>query len=148
VQFIFGRDRGKASIESERREKQAKTRKERERREKETMFVIGCSQLDEATSALDTESERKVQKALDQVMVGRTTVVVAHRLTTVINADKIAVVQRGYIVEEGTHGQLLANQEGAYAALVKLQVCLLFFFCCLLLYLSLPSIILVLTKRR
>jgi ABC-type multidrug transport system fused ATPase/permease subunit len=91
------------------------------------MKFISCSQLDEATSALDTESERKVQKALDQVMVGRTTVVVAHRLTTVINADKIAVVQRGRIVEEGTHGELLAHQEGAYAALVKLQVCRVFF---------------------
>lgn len=106
--------------------KETKTRIQKGRKEKKNHIFVVCSQLDEATSALDTESERKVQKALDQVMVGRTTVVVAHRLTTVINADKIAVVQRGHIVEEGTHGELLANQEGAYAALVKLQVCLLF----------------------
>ncbi|GAQ79040.1 ATP binding cassette subfamily B [Klebsormidium nitens] len=77
--------------------------------------------LDEATSALDSESERKVQDALNRVMVGRTTVVVAHRLTTIMNADKIAVVQRGAIVEEGRHGELMARPNGAYAALVRLQ---------------------------
>jgi len=59
--------------------------------------------LDEATSALDAESERIVQEALDRVMVNRTTVVVAHRLSTVRNADMIAVIHRGKMVENGTH---------------------------------------------
>lgn len=78
--------------------------------------------LDEATSALDNGSEQSVQEALDRVMVGRTTVVVAHRLSTVRNADFIAVVQNGVIVETGTHEQLFAKgQGGAYAALVRLQ---------------------------
>lgn len=59
--------------------------------------------LDEATSALDAESERIVQEALDRIMVNRTTVVVAHRLSTVRNADMIAVIHRGKMVENGTH---------------------------------------------
>jgi ABC-type multidrug transport system fused ATPase/permease subunit len=73
--------------------------------------------LDEATSALDAESERVVQDALDRLMVGRTTVVVAHRLSTIRDADCIAVVYKGHIVERGTHQQLLA-QNGSYARLV------------------------------
>ncbi|KAL8150536.1 hypothetical protein V2J09_020344 [Rumex salicifolius] len=77
--------------------------------------------LDEATSALDAESEKSVQEALDRVMVGRTTVVVAHRLSTVRNADTIAVVQEGKIVETGSHEELIANPSSAYAALVHLQ---------------------------
>ncbi|OAY25055.1 ABC transporter B family member 9 isoform X2 [Manihot esculenta] len=77
--------------------------------------------LDEATSALDAESERIVQNALDNVMTNRTTVVVAHRLTTVRNADIIAVVHLGKLVEKGTHEELIQNQEGAYSQLVHLQ---------------------------
>ncbi|RWW75156.1 hypothetical protein BHE74_00016838 [Ensete ventricosum] len=77
--------------------------------------------LDEATSALDAESERSVQEALDRVMIGRTTVVVAHRLSTIRNADIIAVVQGGGIVETGTHDQLMSHPTSAYASLVKLQ---------------------------
>lgn len=77
--------------------------------------------LDEATSALDAESERSVQEALDRVMVGRATVVVAHRLSTIRNADIIAVVQGGKIVETGTHEQLMLDPQSAYASLVKLQ---------------------------
>ena len=76
--------------------------------------------LDEATSALDAESERVVQEALDNLMVGRTTVVVAHRLSTVRHADVIAVVQGGKVVERGRHEQLL-EANGAYASLVRLQ---------------------------
>ncbi|XP_071927733.1 ABC transporter B family member 11-like isoform X3 [Coffea arabica] len=77
--------------------------------------------LDEATSALDAESERIVQKALDGIMVNRTTVIVAHRLSTVKNADKIAVIDQGKIVEKGPHSELLQDPEGAYSQLVRLQ---------------------------
>lgn len=77
--------------------------------------------LDEATSALDTESERIVQEALDRVMVNRTTVVVAHRLTTIKNADVIAVVKNGVVAEKGTHDVLMNNTQGVYASLVALQ---------------------------
>ncbi|XP_028754614.1 ABC transporter B family member 2 [Neltuma alba] len=77
--------------------------------------------LDEATSALDAESEKSVQEALDRVMVGRTTVIVAHRLSTIRNADVIAVVQGGKIVETGSHDELIANANSAYASLVQLQ---------------------------
>ncbi|KAL5577120.1 hypothetical protein UlMin_018819 [Ulmus minor] len=77
--------------------------------------------LDEATSALDSESERIVQEALERVMVNRTTVIVAHRLTTIKNADTIAVVHQGKIVEKGSHNNLISNPEGAYSQLVSLQ---------------------------
>ncbi|GIL45935.1 hypothetical protein Vafri_3054 [Volvox africanus] len=78
--------------------------------------------LDEATSALDTRSEAIVQAALDRLVVGRTTVVVAHRLSTIKDADAIAVVQGGRVVELGTHEQLLKDDTGAYSILVKLQM--------------------------
>ncbi|KAF8762694.1 hypothetical protein HU200_009223 [Digitaria exilis] len=77
--------------------------------------------LDEATSALDTESERIVQEALDRVMTNRTTVIVAHRLSTVRNADTIAVIHRGSVVEKGSHFELVRDPEGAYSQLIRLQ---------------------------
>ncbi|CAI0469814.1 unnamed protein product [Linum tenue] len=77
--------------------------------------------LDEATSALDAESEKVVQEALDRIMVDRTTVIVAHRLSTVKNADTIAVIHRGKMVEKGSHHELLKDPEGAYAQLIRLQ---------------------------
>ncbi|PIA58612.1 hypothetical protein AQUCO_00500506v1 [Aquilegia coerulea] len=77
--------------------------------------------LDEATSALDAESEKSVQQALDKVMVGRTTIVVAHRLSTIKNADTIAVFQGGIIVETGTHDELLSDPNSAYSSLVHHQ---------------------------
>ncbi|XP_052724741.1 ABC transporter B family member 4 isoform X3 [Vigna angularis] len=77
--------------------------------------------LDEATSALDAESERTVQEALDRVMVNRTTVVVAHRLSTVRNADTIVVIHKGKVVEKGTHSELVKDLEGAYSQLIRLQ---------------------------
>jgi ATP-binding cassette subfamily B protein len=76
--------------------------------------------LDEATSALDAESEQLVQRALERLMKGRTTIVIAHRLATVRMADRIVVMDRGRIVEEGRHDVLVAKG-GLYARLAKLQ---------------------------
>ncbi|MDF1600792.1 ABC transporter ATP-binding protein [Mesorhizobium sp. YIM 152430] len=77
--------------------------------------------LDEATSALDNESEARVQDALDTVMKGRTTIVIAHRLSTVVNADKIVVMEEGRVVEQGTHRALIADPAGLYARFHRLQ---------------------------
>src|SRR6185369_5498779 len=77
--------------------------------------------LDEATSSLDSESERLVQEALDKLMIGRTSVVIAHRLSTVKNADKIIVLQHGTVQETGTHQELILNDQGLYQKLSKMQ---------------------------
>lgn len=76
--------------------------------------------LDEATSALDTESEALVQRGLERLMAGRTTLVIAHRLSTVQKADRIVVMDKGQIVEQGTHGELIARG-GLYARLAEMQ---------------------------
>ncbi|KAF8584127.1 P-loop containing nucleoside triphosphate hydrolase protein [Ramaria rubella] len=77
--------------------------------------------LDEATSALDTQSEGLVQDALDRAAAGRTTITIAHRLSTIKDADCIFVVDRGVVLEQGTHGELLALPDGLYARLVSTQ---------------------------
>ena len=81
--------------------------------------------LDEATSALDAESEAAVQEALERAMAGRTTLVIAHRLSTVANADQILVLDRGRVVERGVHEELMAGsglgERGTYRSLVKRQ---------------------------
>lgn len=77
--------------------------------------------LDEATSALDAESEKIVQEALDRVMVNRSTIVVAHRLSTIRGADSIAVFKNGCIVEKGNHQSLINIKDGYYSSLVKLH---------------------------
>jgi len=77
--------------------------------------------LDEATSSLDSESERLVQEALDKLMVGRTSFVIAHRLATIRKADRIVVIDKGIVVESGTHEQLIAYESGLYRSLSKLQ---------------------------
>lgn len=76
--------------------------------------------LDEATSSIDTETEQKIQKAIAEVLKGRTSFVVAHRLSTIRNADKIIVISHGSIVEQGSHNELI-NNKGQYYALYTKQ---------------------------
>jgi ATP-binding cassette, subfamily B (MDR/TAP), member 1 len=77
--------------------------------------------LDEATSAIDVRSEKIIQAALDRVSKGRTTIAIAHRLSTIQKADKIVVMQKGKLMEQGTHETLLSNDTGVYSGLVKAQ---------------------------
>jgi len=77
--------------------------------------------LDEATASVDPETEARIQTALERVLSGRTSIVIAHRLATISNADRILVLHRGRLVEEGTHASLLAREEGLYRSLVQLQ---------------------------
>ncbi len=77
--------------------------------------------LDEATSALDSESEYLVKNALDKLMIGRTVLVIAHRLSTVKNAHKVCVISKGKVVEYGTHSELM-EKNGAYKRLVEKQL--------------------------
>ena len=77
--------------------------------------------LDEATSSLDAESEQVVQAALDKLMIGRTSIIIAHRLATIREVDQIYVLDGGKIIEQGTHDELFAQEDGMYSALAKLQ---------------------------
>ncbi|NCN95782.1 MAG: hypothetical protein GW917_03595, partial [Bdellovibrionales bacterium] len=76
--------------------------------------------LDEATSALDSQSEMEVQRGLDQLMKGRTALIIAHRLSTIRDCDRIVVMDKGQVVEMGSHQELL-DKGGAYAQFVELQ---------------------------
>ena len=78
--------------------------------------------LDEATSSLDAESERLVQDALDKLMENRTSIIIAHRLSTVRRCDQILVMSGGAILERGTHDELIAKEGGLYGSLAKLQL--------------------------
>jgi ABC-type multidrug transport system fused ATPase/permease subunit len=77
--------------------------------------------LDEATSSLDAESEKVVQDALNRLMEGRTSIIIAHRLATIRDVDCIYVLENGRIVEQGTHESLSSKPDGAYSSLAKLQ---------------------------
>lgn len=77
--------------------------------------------LDEATSALDAEAEHLVQEAIERIMAGRSVIVIAHRLSTVRNASQVVVLQKGRVVERGTHDELI-SKSGEYAQLVKRQL--------------------------
>ena len=78
--------------------------------------------MDEATSALDSESESLVQEALDNLMRDRTTFVIAHRLSTIRKADKILLIDKGVVAEQGTHDDLIKNEKGVYRKLLELQI--------------------------
>ena len=78
--------------------------------------------LDEATSSLDSESEALIQRALEKTMRGRTSFIIAHRLSTIVNADLIVVMEKGRIVEKGTHEELVNREDGIYKKLYEKQV--------------------------
>ncbi len=78
--------------------------------------------LDEATSSLDSESERLVQEALEELMKNRTSIIIAHRLSTIREADKIVVLEKGKVIETGSHAELMKNEEGLYRYLSQLQL--------------------------
>ena len=77
--------------------------------------------FDEATSSLDTKTEQKIQQAMNELVKGRTTIAIAHRLSTLKNADRLVVVENGHIVEEGTHNELYNKEDGIYAKMAKKQ---------------------------
>ncbi|HNM48034.1 MAG TPA: ABC transporter ATP-binding protein, partial [Candidatus Sumerlaeota bacterium] len=80
--------------------------------------------LDEATSSVDTETEQKIQEALDRLVKGRTVFAIAHRLSTLRKADRLFVIEEGRIAEEGTHGALLERKDGTYRKLHDMQTAL------------------------
>jgi ATP-binding cassette subfamily B protein len=77
--------------------------------------------LDEATASVDTETEKQIQEAIERLIAGRTTFAIAHRLSTLRNADRLVVVEKGKIAEVGTHDELLVKEDGIFRKLVDMQ---------------------------
>ena len=119
-EFIINMENGYDSVIGERGNKLSGGQKQRLSIARAIMKNPSILILDEATSALDTESEKIVQGALDELMKDRTSLIIAHRLSTVINADEILVLSKGKIAERGTHHELLALK-GIYHNLSSLQ---------------------------
>jgi ATP-binding cassette, subfamily B, bacterial len=119
--FILGTDQGFATLVGERGVTLSGGERQRLAIARAILKDAPLLLLDEATSALDAENEAAVQAALETLMVNRTTIVVAHRLATILKADRILVMDGGKIVEEGTHASLTGNANGLYARLAKLQ---------------------------
>ncbi len=120
-EFILTLEKGYETIVGDRGSKLSGGQKQRISIARAILKNPGFLILDEATSALDTESENMVQTALKQLMTGRTSLVIAHRLTTIQHADKILVMENGEIMEQGTHNELM-NLNGIYKKLFELQV--------------------------
>ena len=87
-----------------------------------TRRILQVLLLDEATSALDSENEDIVQRALDNLMTGKTTLIIAHRLSTVVRATKILVLEKGRVIEQGTHAELVADEKTKYASFMRHQL--------------------------
>ena len=119
-QFILQKDAGYQTNIGERGNKLSGGEKQRVTIARAVLKNPPILILDEATSSLDTESEKLVQDAINNMMQNRTSIVIAHRLSTIRHADEIIVLQKGQIVERGTHEQLI-QQNGFYRKLVEMQ---------------------------
>jgi ATP-binding cassette subfamily B protein len=119
--FILGLDKGYETIVGERGYRLSGGEKQRIAIARVVLRDPRVLVLDEATSHLDSQSESLIQDALEKLMTTRTSLVIAHRLSTIMNADLILVMDRGRVVERGTHAELL-EQGGVYARLVEIQM--------------------------
>jgi ATP-binding cassette subfamily B protein len=120
-EFISGFPEGYATIVGERGVKLSGGQRQRVAIARAVLRNPAILVLDEATSSLDSESESLVQQALEALMQGRTSIIIAHRLSTVRRADRIFVIKEGEAIEEGTHAELLARPGGVYRTLSELQ---------------------------